>query len=113
MKDTYYIMLVTAPNPQRLGQLIEMRSIDILCSTEGQELMVGLRSMRHGPIHEEHFYAYKKALCDAGIFHVFHGPSLKQFAENYFFIDSSKYEEAQKMLPETVSLFDFKNCNIL
>ena len=60
-----------------------------------------------------HFYEYKKLLCDRNIFHVFHGPGLKRFAENYFFIDPKKYDQAVELLPEKVKLFDFSACTIL
>ena len=111
MRETYYIRLVTAPAPDRLSQLMNLESVEILCTHRGKELMSGLHTKQHGPIYEDNFYAYKKALCRAGIFYVFHGPDLLQFAENYFFIDASKYQEATDLLPETVRLMDY--CTIL
>ena len=113
MEDTYYIRLVPAPSQVELGRLVSMDSVDIICTKEGRELMTNGNSLMHGPIYQDHFFEYKKSLCEENIFHIFHGPDLKQFAENYFFIDPTKYEQAVRLLPEKVNLFDFGACRIL
>ena len=113
MIDTYYIRLVASPSQSRLSQLVDMDSVKILCTSEGQELLRGCEDHHHGPIHFEDFLGFKRILCEESIYHIFHGHDLKQFAENYFFIDPKKFDAAINLLPKAVSLLDISACTIL